>query len=109
MTEFTAEDQAALAALQLKQADAAWADAEALRVAQLAAITPVATALGSPTSINATVASLKAARSTLDVDTAIRLDRVVQALSVDAISILNTAQKLSTAAPKPSDSATTTG
>ncbi len=106
---FTDEDAANLAALQLKQAQAAWQVAEGIRKANLAAITPAATALGTLDAINAMVNALKAARSAVDVDTAIRIGNITTVLSVDAVAILNTAQQLATPIPQPVSSAGTTG
>ncbi|MDE1917677.1 MAG: hypothetical protein KGJ57_18140 [Sphingomonadales bacterium] len=101
-TTFTEQDAADLAALQAKQAQAAWEVSEADRVAKLAAITPIATALGTDEAINTMIAGLRTGRSSVDVDTALRIDRIVQIMGSDALSIMATAQQLAMPAPQPS-------
>jgi len=101
-TTFTDADAATLAALQAKQAQANYEQAEADRKAKYAALKPVADALGTDAAMRAQIAALSAAKdAATDLDVAQRLDRMVLILTNDGLALISQVTALASSLPAP--------
>jgi hypothetical protein len=95
------EEQTQLAELQYREAMTAWSEGEDARLAKLAAIEPVANALGDLAAIDQTIGDLETAADNLDDDAANRTRRVAQILRYDACALLELHEQLQTPQPEP--------
>ena len=97
----TPEEEAQLAWLQYRQAMTNWQAGEDARVAELAELAPVITALGDAATIDQLVSALDATKPDLNEDNAQRVGRVVQILRFDGGALAKRHEQLSTPAPQP--------
>lgn len=86
--EMTDKELQMLESLRAKEVRIEAAAAEAQRQVLIAALAPVNAALGGADSVRSVIDALRSARGTVSLDSAMRIDRLVTVLSIDALALL---------------------